>query len=175
MLLDATLELAGEVGIHGMSMDDLAHRGGRVQGDDLSALAVEGSAGARAVHPGHAAVRSDRHRIGSVATSTDYLGELGRRGCGPGKASDVLPDLIVASVRDEPAESLDAWIRHRRQPLTDDPRPGRWTAGSSQQGTDIDTIIDALIGAFTYRRLLSHEPLDDGFVARLLSTVLPSI
>ena len=37
---------------------------------------------------------------------------------------------------------------------------------------DIDTIIDALIGAVTYRRLLSHAPLDDHFVARLLSTVL---
>jgi hypothetical protein len=40
---------------------------------------------------------------------------------------------------------------------------------------DLDTIIDALIGAFMYRRLLSHAPLDESFVSALLHVVLPSV
>jgi hypothetical protein len=87
----------------------------------------------------------------------------------------VLPDLISASVRDDALrESLDAWVRHRRQLLTSI-LARAVDRGELAEGADIDTIIDALIGAFTYRRLLSHEPLDDEFVARLLAAVLPSI
>ena len=48
-------------------------------------------------------------------------------------------------------------------------------ARTTQSHPDIDTIIDALIGAFMYRRLLSHAPLDDAFVARLLHTMLPTV
>ena len=92
-----------------------------------------------------------------------------------GRSSDVLPDLISASARDAALrESLDEWVRHRRQPLTI--ILGRAVQrGELAADTDLDTIIDALIGAFMYRRLLSHAPLDDAFVTRLLVTVLPSL
>lgn len=172
-LLDATLQLAGEVGINGMSMDDLAQRAGVSKATiyrrwpSKEALVLD--ALASAIRP------FDLVDTGSVRGDLEvYLAELGRR-MQTGRSSDVLPDLISASARDVALrESLDEWVRHRRQPLTI--ILGRAIQrGELAAATDLDTIIDALIGAFMYRRLLSHAPLDDAFVTRLLRTVLPSV
>jgi len=104
----------------------------------------------------------------------DYLGELARR-MTDGKASDVLPDLIAASVRDPNLRtSLDEYIRYRRQPLATILRRGV-QRGELAADSDVDVLIDALIGPFIYRRLLTHDPLDDDYVARLLRTVLPTV
>lgn len=172
-LLDATLQLAGEVGINGMSMDDLAQRAGvskaTIYRRWASKEALVLDALASAIRP------FDLVDTGSVRGDLEvYLAELGRR-MQTGRSSDVLPDLISASARD-PAlrESLDEWVRHRRQPLTI--ILGRAAQrGELAADTDLDTIIDALIGAFMYRRLLSHAPIDDAFVTLLLRTVLPSV
>lgn len=172
-LLDLTLELAGEVGIHGLSMDDLAHRAGVSKATiyrrwpSKERLVLE--ALNQAMHP------FDLIDTGSLRGDLDdYLGELARR-MATGKASDVLPDLIAASVRDPNLRtSLDEYIRHRRQPLQTILGRGvqRNELGAD---TDIEVLIDALIGPFVYRRLLSHDPLDADFVERLLRTVLPIV
>ena len=171
-LLDATLQLAGEVGIHGMSMDDLARRAGVSKATiyrrwpSKEALVLDALA--------HAIRPFDLVDTGSLLGDLEtYLRELGHR-METGRTSDVLPDLISASARDAALrESLDEWVRHRRQPLNT--ILGRGVQrGELAADADLDTMIDALIGAFMYRRLLSHAPLDEPFVTRLLSTVLPS-
>jgi AcrR family transcriptional regulator len=172
-LLEATLELAGEVGIHGMSMDDLAQRAGVSKATiyrrwrSKEALVLDALA--------HAIRPFDLVDTGSLRGDLEaYLRELGRR-MESGRTSDVLPDLISAAARDEALrESLDEWVRHRRHPLNT--ILGRGVERSELAAdADLDTVVDALIGAFMYRRLLTHAPLDDEFVARLLRTVLPSV
>jgi AcrR family transcriptional regulator len=172
-LLDATLQLAGEVGIHGMSMDDLARRAGVSKATiyrrwpSKEALVLDALA--------HGIRPFDLVDTGSLLGDLEaYLRELGHR-MENGRTSDVLPDLISASARDAALrESLDEWVRHRRQPLNT--ILGRGVQrGELTADADLDTMIDALIGAFMYRRLLSHAPLDAAFVTRLLSTVLPSL
>jgi AcrR family transcriptional regulator len=172
-LLEATVQLAGEVGMYAMSMDDLAQRAGVSKATIYrrwpSKATLVLDAFAHAIRP------FDPIDTGSARGDlVAYLTQLGRR-LETDRTSDVLPDLISASVRDHALrESLDSWVRHRRQPLT----AILARAVDREElaaDADIDTIIDALIGAVTYRRLLSHAPLDDDFVARLLSTVLPSI
>jgi hypothetical protein len=75
-----------------------------------------------------------------------------------GKASDVLPDLISASVRDPNLRtSLDEYIRYRRRPLSTILGRGL-QRGELAADTDVDVLIDVLIGPFTYRRLLTHDP-----------------
>jgi AcrR family transcriptional regulator len=172
-LLDVTLELAGEVGINGMSMDDLAQRAGVSKTTiyrrwpSKEQLVLESLN--QAMRP------FDLIDTGSLRGDLDdYLGELARR-MATGKASDVLPDLIAASVRDANLRhSLDEYIRHRRQPLQTILGRGI-QRGELDAGTDVEVLIDALIGPFVYRRLLSHDPLDDDFVERLLRTVLPTL
>jgi AcrR family transcriptional regulator len=170
-LLDVTLELAGEVGLHGMSMDELAQRAGVSKATiyrrwpSKERLVLE--ALNQAMRP------FDVIDTGSLRGDLDdYLGELARR-MATGKASDVLPDLIAASVRDPNLRSsLDEYIRYRRQPLQTILGRGI-DRGELAIDTDVEVVIDALIGPFVYRRLLSHDPLDAAFVERLLRTVLP--
>ena len=172
-LLEATLQLAGEVGINGMSMDDLAQRVGvsktTIYRRWRSKEALVLDALAHGIRP------FDLVDTGSLRGDLEvYLRELGRR-METGRTSDVLPDLISAAARDAALrESLDEWVRHRRQPLKT--ILGRGVErGELSDNADLDTVIDTLIGAFMYRRLLTHAPLDDAFVARLLHTVLPSV
>jgi AcrR family transcriptional regulator len=170
-LLDVTLELAGEVGLNGMSMDDLAQRAGVSKATiyrrwpSKERLVLE--ALSQAMRPfdmiDTGSLRGDLH---------EYLTELARR-MATGKASDVLPDLIAASVRDPNLrDSLDEYIRYRRQPLQTILGRGL-ERGDLDIEADVEVLIDALIGPFVYRRLLSHDPLDAAFVERLLRTVLP--
>ena len=170
-LLDVTLEFAGEVGLHGMSMDELAQRAGVSKATiyrrwpSKERLVLE--ALNQAMRP------FDVIDTGSLRGDLDdYLTELARR-MATGKASDVLPDLIAASVRDPNLRvSLDEYIRYRRQPLQTILGRGL-ERGELAADTDVEVVIDALIGPFVYRRLLSHDPLDTAFVERLLRTVLP--
>lgn len=172
-LLDVTLDLAGEVGIHGMSMDDLAQRAGVSKATIYRRWPSKERLVLEALN--HAIRPFDLIDTGTLRNDLDaYLVELARR-MSEGKASDVLPDLIAASVRDPNLRSsLDEYIRYRRQPLQT--ILGRGTQrGELAADTDVEVLIDALIGPFVYRRLLSHEPLDDDFVERLLQTVLPTV
>ena len=170
-LLDVTLELAGEVGLNGLSMDDLAQRAGVSKATiyrrwpSKERLVLE--ALNQAMRP------FDLIDTGSLRGDLDdYLTELARR-MATGKASDVLPDMIAASVRDPNLrDSLDEYIRHRRQPLQTILGRGL-ERGELAGDADVEVLIDALIGPFVYRRLLSHDPLDAAFVDRLLRTVLP--
>jgi AcrR family transcriptional regulator len=172
-LLDVTLEFAGEVGLHGMSMDELAQRAGVSKATiyrrwpSKERLVLE--ALNQAMRP------FDLIDTGSLRGDLDdYLGELARR-MATGRASDVLPDLIAASVRDPNLRaSLDEYIRHRRQPLQTILVRGL-ERGELAVDTDVEVLIDALIGPFVYRRLLSHDPLDAAFVERLLRTVLAQV
>ncbi len=172
-LLDVTLELAGEVGINGMSMDDLAQRAGVSKATIYRRWPSKERLVLDALN--HAMRPFDLIDTGTLRGDLDaYLGELARR-MSEGKASDVLPDLIAASVRDSNLRtSLDEYIRYRRQPLQT--ILGRGIQRSELAAdTDVEVVIDALIGPFVYRRLLSHDPLDDDFVERLLRTVLPTV
>ncbi len=172
-LLDAALQLAGEFGIHGMSMDDLAQRAGVSKATIYRRWPSKERLVLDALNQ---AVRPfELIDTGSLRGDLDgYLGELALR-MNTGKASDVLPDLISASVRDPNMRaSLDEYIRYRRQPLAT--MLGRAIErGELDVDSDVEILIDTLIGPFVYRRLLSHDPLDEAFVERLIRTVLPTL
>lgn len=170
-ILAATLELAGEVGIAGMSMDELAQRAGVSKAtvyrrwSSKEALVLD-------------ALRSAMSPFDDVDTGTlrgdleVYLGELADR-MGSGPITDVLPHLIEVSCHDAAIRtSLDDYVRHRRVPLRT--ILGRAVArGDLPAAADLDVLIDTLIAPFVYRRLLSRDPIDREFVQRLLAVVLP--
>lgn len=170
-ILAATLELAGEVGINGMSMDELAERAGVSKTTiyrrwtSKEQLVLE-------------ALRSAMGPLDDVDTGTlsgdvrAYLIELGER-MKRGRMSDVLPHLIEVACHDEALQSrLDDYVQYRRAPLL--AILGRGVErGELRAGTDVDVLADVLIGPFIYRRLLTHAPLDETFVDRLLGVALP--
>jgi AcrR family transcriptional regulator len=171
-VLAAALELAGEVGVVKMSMDDLAERAGVSKAtvyrrwSSKEALILD-------------ALRSAINPIQDVDTGVLrrdlelYLGELARR-FRTGKLGDALPHLIEVSCHDEALRSsLDEYVQSRRVPLRRiiDRAIER---GELSGAIDAEVLLDTLIAPFMYRHLMSRQPIDAGFVDDLLAIVLPS-
>ncbi len=170
-ILGATLDLASEVGITGMSMDDVAQRAGVSKATIYRRWCSKESLVLDALRS--AALPFDDVDSGTLRGDLDlYVGELIQR-FSPGPMNDVLPHLIEVSCHDETIRSsLDDYIRVRRVPL----RTILTRAverGELPRDTDIDVTIDTLIGAFVYRRLLSHDTIDEQFAAKLRAIVFP--
>ena len=170
-ILAATLELAGEVGINGMSMDDLAERAGVSK----TTIYRRWTSKERLVLE---ALRSAMGPLDDVDTGSlrddlrAYLIELGER-MWKGRMSDVLPHLIEVACHDETLRCrLDDYVQFRRAPMLAILRRGL-ERGELSTGTDIDVLADVLSGPFIYRRLLTHAPLDVAFVDALLAVALP--
>jgi AcrR family transcriptional regulator len=170
-ILTATIDLASEVGIAGMSMDEVAQRAGVSKATiyrrwcSKEALVLDALRGA--------VLPFDDVDTGTLDGDLDlYVGELTRR-FGTGPMNDVLPHLIEVSCHDETIRSsLDDYIRVRRVPLRTILTRGV-ERGELPAATDIDVTIDMLIGAFVYRRLLSHDTIDEQFATRLRAIVFP--
>lgn len=169
-ILAATLELADEVGINGLSMDELANRAGvskatiyrRWRSKEELVLAALKSAMSPFDEPDTGKVRSDL---------SAYLTELADRFT-VHTTSDVLPHLITAGFHDEAIQaSLAEYVSNRRGPLQRILERAI-TRNELAADTDIDVLIDLFIAPFMYRHLLSRAPIDTDFVDRLLDTVL---
>lgn len=171
VILAATLELAGELGVTKLSMDELAERAGVSKATiyrrwpSKEQLVLE-------------ALRSAMGPLDDVDSGTLrrdlelYLGELVRR-FDHGRMSDVLPHLIEVACHDDALRSsLDDYVQFRRRPLRTIVEHAI-ARGELPADTDIDVLIDIIIGPFVYRRLLTHAPIDQAFVDRLLAMVLP--
>jgi AcrR family transcriptional regulator len=170
-ILTATIDLASEVGITGMSMDDVAQRAGVSKATIYRRWCSKEALVLDALRS--ATLPFDDVDTGTLDGDLDlYVGELIKR-FGTGPMNDVLPHLIEVSCHDETIRSsLDDYIRVRRVPL----RTILTRAverGEIARDTDVDVTIDMLIGAFVYRRLLSHDTIDDAFAARLRAIIFP--
>ena len=170
-ILGAALELASEVGVRALSMDEVAARAGVSKAtiyrrwSSKEALVID--ALRSAIEPPGAI---DNGSLG--ADLRQYFRELTIRMTA--SRGDVLPHLIEVACYDPAIRtSLDDWVRHRRVPLHTILQRGVAT-GELAADTDLDLVIDALIGPFIYRRLLTGAPIDADFADRLLALVLPS-
>lgn len=172
-LLAATLELTGEFGINGMSMDDLAQRVGVSKATIYRRWPSKEALVLDALR--HAMRPFDHVDTGSLRGDlVEFLHELGDR-MSNGRTADVLPHLLGVAVHDPALRgSLDEYVRYRRQPLRVILERGV-ARGELPAPSDVDVLIDALIGPFAYRRLFSRDPLDGVFVDRLLQIVLPGV
>lgn len=170
-VLTAALELAGEVGVSKMSMDELARRANVAKATIYRRWASKEALVLDAL--GSAMSPIDDVDTGSLGGDLDlYLAELVSR-FEQNPMNDVLPHLIEAACHDPAIQaSLDDYVRFRRRPL------GRIFERARDRGelaadADIDVLIDAIIGPFVYRRLLTRDPIDRNFASRLVALVTP--
>lgn len=171
-ILAATLELAGEVGINGMSMDVLAERAGVSK----TTIYRRWTSKEQLVLDALRSAMGPLDDVDTGSVSSDlraYLIELGER-MWRGRMSDVLPHLIEVACHDETLRSrLDDYVQYRRAPMLAILERGL-DRGELSADTDLDVLADVLLGPFVYRRLLTHAPLDEDFVDRLLQVAVPA-
>ncbi len=171
-ILGATLDLASEVGINGMSMDELAQRAGvskasiyrRWPSKELLVIDALRSAMGPLEPVDLGDVGSDLRAI---------LGELVSRFSSKDRMSDVLPHLIEVATHDPTLRvELDAYTQLRRVPMRTILERGV-IRGEISPDVDLDTMIDALLGPIIYRRLLTGDTIDTDFIERLMALVVP--
>jgi AcrR family transcriptional regulator len=172
-VLAATMQLAGEVGVNRLSMDDVAVRA-KVSKATIyrrwpskEALVLDALRAAM--------VPIDDADTGSLRGDLEhYLNELVTR-FQSGKMRDVLPHLIGVACHDANLRcSLDDYMQTRRVPLRLILERGL-ARGDLAAETDVDVLIDVILGPFAYRKLLAHTPIDAPYVDKLLAIVLPDL
>ena len=171
-VLSATVELAGEVGVSRLSMDDVAVRAKVSKATIYRRWASKEALVLDALR--NAMVPIEEVDTGSLRGDLEhYLGELVNR-FHSGKMRDVLPHLIGVATHDANLRcSLDDYMQTRRVPLRlilD----RAFERGELSADTDLDVLIDVIIGPFTYRKLLTHSVIDNEFTEKVLDLVLPN-
>lgn len=170
-VLAATVELLGDGGIAGLSMDQVARRAGvgkstiyrRWASKEELVLEALSSAPPLPV-PDTGTVRGD------LLAYAMLLAELASK-----PRSDVLPHLIEASCYDERLRaSLNDYSRSRQRVLRSILDRGV-ARGEIDETADREIIIDMLSGTFFYRRLVSGESFSRRFATRLVDAALRSI
>jgi AcrR family transcriptional regulator len=169
-ILGATLELLNEVGVAGLSMDHLAQRAGvgkatiyrRWDSKEAVILHALRMSDTPIPVPDEGTLRDDLNA---------YLDAVVRH-YHPGRGSDILPHLNEASCYDETLRaSLDEHNRQRQATVRLLLQRGI-ERGELAADTDIDLLVDVLIGPFLYRRLITGAPLDGDFTRRLVDFAL---
>ena len=172
-VLAATVELAGEFGVSRLSMDDVAVRAKVSKATIYRRWASKEALVLDALR--NAMVPIEEVDTGSLRGDLEhYLGELVNR-FHSGKMRDVLPHLIGVATHDANLRcSLDDYMQTRRVPLRLILDRG-FERGELSADTDLDVLIDVIIGPFIYRKLLTHSVIDNEFTDKVLDLVLPNV
>jgi len=166
-ILAATIELLNDGGIAKLSMDHVARRAGvgkatiyrRWPSKEQLVIDALSTAPTIAV-PDTGTVRGD------LLAYAEALAAL--------PTSDILPHLIEAAVYDERLrQSLSEYTRSRQRVLRAILKRGE-DRGELSDLDDREIVVDALLGAFFYRRMVSGEPFTVRFATRLVDFALRS-
>ena len=169
-ILTAALQLLAEVGVGGLSMDELAQRAGVGKATIYRRWTSKESLVLDALHPATTPIPTpdEGDLRADLTTYTDALIER----FGAGRSSDVLPHLIAASCYDDHLRaSLDEYTRARQATIRLILRRGI-ERGELPPDADLDLLVDVILGPFFYRHLLTGAPLDRDFSRRLVDLVL---
>jgi AcrR family transcriptional regulator len=169
-VLTSAFDLLGESGVSGFTIDEVARRSGVAKTTIYrhwparEALVLEAASliSAAVEVPDTGSVQGD------VTVILNNLGGL----LGTARWSSVVPSIVDVAERDPEFAAVHGRIqRGHASPLREVlvRAAGR---GELPATTDPAHVISALIGPLYYRRWFSREPIDERFVARLVSDVI---
>ena len=173
-ILTAALTLVTEVGIGGLSIDDIASRAGVSKAtiyrrwESKEALILD-------------ALNSGLGRYEPVDTGSvlgdlrTYIGTIAEKLRNGAKTRDLIPHLIAAATSNPALEpALDDYSRIRTQPLRElFERAVR--RGELPADTDVTIAIEMFLGAMSHRRLFSDSVYDGADAERLVTYVLRAL
>jgi AcrR family transcriptional regulator len=171
-VLTSAFDLLGESGVSGFTIDEVARRSGVAKTTIYRHWPAREALVLEAASRISAAV--DVPDTGSVhGDVTVILNNLGGL-LGTARWSSVVPSIVDVAERDPEFAAVHGRIqRGHASPLREVlvRAVGR---GELPATTDPAHVISALIGPLYYRRWFSREPIDEQFVARLVSDMIGS-
>ncbi|MBS2962262.1 TetR/AcrR family transcriptional regulator [Actinocrinis puniceicyclus] len=169
-ILDATVQLLGEVGYQDLSIERVASRAGVGKAtiyrwwNSKSALVIEAMERGLPVElPEHTGdPRTDLRAAIQSAVQTYAVGQVG----------STVPALAAEVSRDATgAEQLRQFLRPRRDAAREVLHQAA-AVGTLPPDVDIETVIDLFIGAIFYRSLVRKLPVDAVMVEQLVELIL---
>jgi AcrR family transcriptional regulator len=169
-VLTAALELLGESGVGGFSVDEVARRSGVAKTTiyrhwpTREALVVDTCSRLSAEQqiPDTGSLEGD---LTAILTNIAHLLQTANW-------SAVLPSIIDSAERDpEFAELVSQIQRGHAAPLREALQRAT-SKGELSAGTDLSTTVAALLGPLFYRRWFSREPIDDEFVCATIKRAM---
>ena len=86
--------------------------------------------------------------------------------------SVLLPSLIAASATNDRLAQLHGAFTRRRREMTMEAIERAKQRGELPTDVDASHLVDALAGAIIYRRLMTHEPIDQSYVEHHVDRIL---
>jgi len=172
-ILDATLELAGTVGLGGLTMDAVAAKAGVSK----ATIYRRWSSKESLVLDAWMACFSDDSIPDTGTVEADLVILLGglRDNISMGLLARVLPQMVAASqVNEELADAYRQFVAQRRR-RTVVVLERAMERGELPAGIDLDFVQDLLSGPLFYRTLMSGAVSDDDVVATVVETVLAGV
>src|SRR5688572_3393450 len=171
-ILEATLELIVELGVHGFRTEDVAARAGVGKGaiyrryrskDDLVMAAVAALVSEEIAVPDTGSTRADLLALMREAVEL-YSGSLAAR---------LLPNLVGAMAqRPQLAQTVrDGFLAGRRAALTEVLRRGV-ARGDLRPDLDLELALDLLGGPLFYRLLITGGPIDEELAEGVADLIL---
>ncbi|WP_319450051.1 MULTISPECIES: TetR/AcrR family transcriptional regulator [unclassified Mycobacterium] len=169
-VLTSAFELLGESGVSGFTIDEVARRSGVAKTTiyrhwpSREVLVVEAASRISAAVdvPDTGSVQGD------VRVILNNLGGL----LGTARWSSVVPSIVDVAERDPEFAAVHGRIQRGHASPLREVLMRAADRGELPATTDPAHVISALIGPLYYRRWFSREPIDEQFVARLVSDVI---
>jgi AcrR family transcriptional regulator len=169
-ILEATLDLVGETGLAGLTVDAVAARAGvskatiyrRWDSKEALVLAAWHECGAQLPSPDTGSLRGDLEELCAAI----------RDGIGKGVMERVFPQMLAAArVNKELGEDFDRFLHERRRPTREVLRRAR-DRGELAPDADLELIHDLLVGPITYRVLVKGSRLGAAMIDSLIELVV---
>lgn len=172
-VIEAALELLGDVGYAGLSIDAISKRSGVARTtiyrhwSSLAEIVHEAAVSTSELHapPDTGDARADLRAMFAGLAHKLTQTEWGR----------MLPSLVDAAGRDPEILAMqERFTADRREAGMCVIRLGA-ERGQVRTDVDLEMLAEMVVGALFARRLINHQPLDDEFLDRLVDTVWPLI
>lgn len=172
MILAAALELLGEVGYGGLTIEGVAARAGVGKSTIYrhwpgKLEVVEDALGQLRPAPFPPPAGTVRERV--VALLSQVAGNLADSAW-----SRCLPAMVDAAERDPGMLALHRRLSQERLAVLVGVLAEGVETGEVPPGADVQLLAEMLVGPIIVRRLLLHEPFDPAAVPRLVALVLAS-
>jgi AcrR family transcriptional regulator len=172
-ILGATLELVGETGLAGLTVDAVAARAGVSKPTIYRRWSSKESLVLAAWHECVAQLQAPD--TGSLRGDLEQLCNAIREGIGSGTMQHVFPQMLAAArVNQELGADFDRFLQERRRPTREVLRRAR-DRGELAPDVDLDLVHDLLVGPIMYRVLVRGSTLDARTIESLIELVVRAV